>query len=183
MIEIALPGLGAALGVAALRRGWGGRRGWIIAGWTLIGAALIALAVTAGAWGLAIGSSAAMAAAMAILARAGIAEPARDKRSPRAIPTVTPPRWRWRGLARRIAVFLLIVPVGLVASAVLAFGADALARRAGWVEADSLALALFVQPVAWAILAAIQSMKPGPARMIAPALICAAIGLVMWWPL
>ncbi|HVI98826.1 MAG TPA: hypothetical protein VM657_07145 [Sphingomonas sp.] len=183
MIEIALPGIGAVLGVAALRRGWGGPRPWIVAGWTLIALALVILTATAGAWGLAVGASAAMAAAMLVLARAGIAEPGRETRSPRAMPTVTPPRWRWRGLARRIAVFLLIVPVGLVASAILAFGCDAIARRAGWVEADSLALALFVQPVVWAILATVQSMKEGPVRMISPALICAAIGLLLWWPL
>lgn len=180
-----MPDAAAIVAMAAamlcLRAGWGGPRAATVVGWTLAAAGLALLGARWGAWGLAVACLAAMLAALALLGREASAGETSRRPPPRAAPSVTPPRWRPRGLARRVAVFTLVAPVGLAASELLALGAEAAARRAGWVEADTTALAFMVAPVTWAVLASVQLMCAGPRGMIAPALLCAATGGVLWW--
>lgn len=183
VLGIAGGSVAAALGIGLVRTGWGGRPMLARAGWAVVVLALVALTALAGAWGIAVAATSAMAAALLLLARAGWTAPVGRARPVRAAPSVTLPRMRIAGIGRRLAVFVMVVPVGLAASALLAFGVQALTRRSGWAEADSTVLILFLQPVIWAVLASVQMLKTGPAAMIAPTLACALAGLLLWWPL
>jgi hypothetical protein len=180
MIEAA-GSAGVALGVLALRAGWGASRAPVAIGWLLIVLGLGALAARTGAWGLAFGATIAMLAAFLLLGREALATPARRASPGGARSGETLPRPRLTGLGRRTAVFLLVVPMGFAATQLLAFGAQAAARRAGWVEADATTLALLLQPTAWAVLASIQVMRAGPVAMIVPVLLCTLAGLLLWW--
>jgi hypothetical protein len=121
-----------------------------------------------------------MATALVLLAMDGLASERTD-RPLKARATVTPPRWRAEGLIRRTIVFLLVVPIGFAATMILALGAEAAARRAGWIEADRYVLALMLQPAAWALLASGQMLSTHPRGMVAPALACALGGAALWW--
>lgn len=176
--------LGAALLVVAaailcLRLGWRSSGRLVAAGWILGLGALTVLTIQWGVWGLSAGSLVAMSCALGILAADAIrSKPAR--RPVAALATVTPPRWRAEGLARRTAVFALVIPIGFAATTVLALGAEAMARRAGWAEADRFVLALMLQPLAWAILASLQMLHDNPRGMLRPTLVCAIAGAALW---
>lgn len=173
----------AMLGMGLVRTGWDGRRVLAWSGWGVMLIALAGLALLTGAWGIAVGTTGAMAVALLLLARAAWTAPTGRSRPARTPPSVTLPRLRIGGIARRVAVFLMVVPVGLAASALLAFGVQAQARRSGWAEADSIVLLLFLQPTLWAVLASVQMLRTGPVAMIAPTVLCAVAGLLLWWPL
>lgn len=173
----------AACGVLVVRLGWQGKRAVALGGWALVLAALSALAGRAGAWGIAVGGLAAMAAAMVMLARSVWVAPAGTFRPQRSSARIAPPRWPVARPGRRFAIFLLVVPIGFAAAQLLAFGAQVAARRGGWDDADSLALALLLQPIAWAALASVQMTRAEWGAMIVPALVCGAAGLAMWCPL
>ncbi len=168
-----------ALGMALVRRGWEGRARAAGAGWAITAAGLLWLAARDGAWGLAIGTVAAMACALAMVLYAGLTSPAKASRPPRESPAVLLPHHR-RDVARRFAVFVLTVPVAFAAAQWLAFGAQALARRGGAGAADATALTLLLQPVAWGLLMTWQMTRSGPARMIAPPLGAALLGTLLW---
>ncbi len=177
------PALATAAGIGLVRLGWGGPRAAVIGGWAIVAGACLMLALLAGAWGLAVGGSAAMACALAILMWEAWRTP-RGRAAPvRAASFVALPRPSWRAIGRRVAIFLLVVPVGGLAATLLAFGAQALARRHGWGAADAVALALALQPVAWTVVTCIQMTRPRMAAMIPPTLVCAVAGLILWWPL
>lgn len=183
----AVLGLGIALsgsGVLLLRLGWGRPvRAWTVFGWTLIGLGLVLLGAREGAWGIAVTTLGIMAVVGAILAHAAWSTPASRAAAPRQAPGVSPFRLDRADLARRLAIFFMVVPAGFAATQLLAFGAEAAARRNGWEEADAIVLALILQPIAWAGLASIQMLRERPAQMLFPALPCAATGLLLWWPL
>lgn len=162
-------------GVVLVRLGWGGRVAAAVAGWTSIAAALAACARGAGAWGLAVGTVAGMAAALAVLLGSGWATPARAWRPDRERVATRQGRAPVR-LMRRSAVFLLVVPAGGIASLVFAFGAQAAGRRAGAGEADAAACFLLLLPLVWAGLSAWQMTRDGPRRMVAPPLLLAGLG-------
>lgn len=182
--QLALGLLASATGVGALRLAWGRRRLWLTAaGWALLGGAAALLGAAAGAWGVAVAAVVAMLAAGVPLAHSAVTlAPGRVRAAGNA---AAAPGWRFRAsdFGRRLAVFALVVPVGFASAQLLAFGAQAAARRAGWGDADTLALMLLLQPIAWTLLAAVQITRAGPARMILPALIAALAGLLLWWPL
>jgi hypothetical protein len=174
----------SAAGVCALRASWGRRKPVLSAlalGALVLGT--IASAAVAGAWGIAMAWLAATLIAALLLAHAAATAPAGRAAGGRE--PLTTETWRFRAsdLWRRLAVFALVVPVGFAAAQLLAFGAQAAARRAGWAEADTIVIALLGQPIAWTILASIQITRRGPLRMIAPALACALAGTILWWPL
>lgn len=172
----------AIAGILLVRVGWGGRRSHAAAGWTALIAAIVMLAAGEGAWGIAVGAMVAMLVALGLLARDGI-RTAPTRNPPRRAPaSVTLPH-RALGVGRRLAVFLLVVPVGVAASYVFAMGAEAAAMRLGWHPADRTALAFIAAPVAWTLLASIQLMQAGPLRMILPPAVCAVAGILLWWPL
>ena len=173
-----------ALGIVAaamllVRLGWGGRRGIAPAGWVLGVIGLAILTAHDGAWGLAIGMVTGIAVALVMVLYAGWRSPAKARRAPREAPSIVIPK-RWPDVARRIAVFALVVPVAFVAAEWLAFGVQALARRGGMGDADAVALTLFLQPILWTIVMAIQMTRANAARMIAAPVAAALIGTILW---
>lgn len=166
-------------GIALVRVGWSGPRRLAWAGWA---AAIIGLALLThrdGAWGLATGTVAGSAAALLLVLYAGWTSPARPRRAARAPLVATLPR-RGADVARRIAVFALVVPIAFVAAQWLTFGAQAIARRAGMGDADATALTLFLQPILWGAIMTVQMTRANAARMIAPPAVAAALGTVLW---
>ncbi|MGN6376930.1 MAG: hypothetical protein ACTHMG_15455 [Sphingomonas sp.] len=172
--------IAAAVAVLFLRLGWRRRPLLVGLGWAIASAALTVLTWRWGAWGLSVGTLVGIAAALVILMREALAAPEGHRAPERATATKPASGRRIEGLGRRVAVFLLVVPAGLAATELLALGAEAAARRAGWVEADTTVLALMAQPLAWALLASVQLIAPGPRAMVAPALLCAAAGGLLW---
>lgn len=174
---------GALLVIAAamllVRLGWAGRRGAAAVGWAVIVAALLVLTVREGAWGLAMGTVVGLVAALVIVLQAGWVAPSKVRKPTREAASITLPRGRG-AFIRRLSVFVLVVPVGFVAAQWLAFGVQALARRAGAVEADAVALTLFLQPLLWACLMAWQMTRANAARMIAPPASAAVLGTLLW---
>jgi len=177
MIAAALLAIAAAM--LLVRLGWAGRRGAAAAGWVLAGGALLVLAAGVGAWGVATGTVTGMAATLALVLHAGWRSPARVRRPAREAPSLALPHAPAE-LARRAAVFVLVVPAAFVATQWLAFGAQALARRAGTGAADATVLSLFLQPLLWALLMAWQMTRAGPARMIAPPVGATVLGTLFW---
>lgn len=183
-MALALPPLLCAAGVAMLRASWGRRKPALTGlGWGALVLGTIAAAVAGGAWGIATAWLAATLVAALLLAHAVATTPAGRVAGTRD--TLTTDSWRFDAsdFGRRMAVFLLVVPVGFAAAQLLAFGAQAAARRAGWAEADTMVLMLLGQPIAWTILASIQITRSGPIAMIAPAALFALAGAILWWPL
>lgn len=177
MTAIALMAVVAAM--LLVRVGWAGRRGAAALGWALAGAALVLLAATDGAWGVAVATTTGMAVALLLVLHAGATSPPRTIRPPRQAPAVTPPHHA-RDIARRVAVFALVVPVAFVAAQGLAFGLQAVARRAGWQDANTTVLALFLQPILWAAIMAVQMTRANAARMVAPPAVATVAGLLLW---
>lgn len=177
MIPLALIGIVAAM--LLIRAGWAGRRGAAAVGWAVAVAALFTLAWRDGAWGLAVGTVAGMAAALAMVSHAGWRSPVKVRRPAREAPSIVLPR-RWSDGGRRILVFVLVVPVAFVAAQWLAFGAQALARRAGAGDADTLVMTLFLQPTLWSVLMCWQMTRSGPAKMVAGPIATAALGTILW---
>jgi hypothetical protein len=174
-------GLGAmAAAILCLRLGWRRNRPLVIFGWTLGVAALAILTDRWGLWGLSVGSLIAMPAALTLLAIDAMRSE-RAYRPLRVATTVAPPRWRAEGIVRRTSVFLLVVPGGFLVTTIFALGAEAVTRRAGWVEADRFVLALMLQPIAWAALASAQMLFTHPRGMLIPTLACALGGATLWW--
>lgn len=167
--------------VVLIRLGWGGRRGWAAAGWALAALALGWLTWADGAWGLATGLTAGSIFALVAVAQAGVVSPAR---SPRRASAGAAPAVRIDGgpsdLARRIAVFVLVVPVSFLATLGLALAINAAMKGGAPLEVNSVAMLLFVQPTAWAVLMAWQMVQPGPARMVLQPALVAAAGLLIW---
>jgi Ca2+/Na+ antiporter len=168
-----------AAGIIAVRVGWSGPNRLAWAGWAAAVAGLVALTLRDGAWGLAIGTVAGSAIALVLVLYAGWVSPARPRRPAREAPAAVLPR-RWPDVARRVAVFVLVVPVAFVAAQWLTFGAQAIARRGGMGEADATALALFLQPTLWGVLMTVQMTRANLARMIAPPAVAAVLGTMLW---
>jgi hypothetical protein len=172
-------GLLPPIGVMLLRLGWGGRRAIIGAGWIAILAGIGLLGRANGAWGIAIGSVLAMAAAAALLGWAAWTTPVRPARAERAtrMTAAAAPRRRFAG---RFATFVIVGPTGFAAAQILAIGLHAAARGAGQAEADATALALLLQPAIWAVLMTVQLLCTRRRTMIAAAALTAAAGGVSW---
>lgn len=178
MIAAALATIAA--GLLLVRLGWGGARGAAAAGWALVALALAVLAMREGAWGLALGTVAGIAAAMAIVfAAAGRTRP-HPHRTAR-----TPPIVRQRiaigNVARRLAVFALVVPAGFAASAWLAVAVHHAARAYGMAPADAAVCGWFALPVVWTALIAAQLTRVDPRAMLAPLAVAAGTGALLWW--
>ncbi len=179
MTELAALAIIAGMMLVRLGWGWGWRTNVAILGWAVVAAGLLADALASGAWGLAIGTTVAMLTALAALLASGWAMPGRAWRPARervaAAQAPRPAR-----LMRRVSVFLLVVPAGGVAALALAFGAQAAARRAGVGAADAAACLLLLSPALWTGLMTWQMTREGPRRMIAPPLLAAALGSILW---
>lgn len=177
MIWVAL--LIVVAGMLLVRAGWSRGRALAWTGWAVILVGLTMLTLRDGAWGLAIGTVAATAVALALVAYAGWTSPARPRRAPREAPAVTLPH-RWPDVARRLLVFVLVVPVAFVAAQWLTFGTQAIARDGGMGTSDATALALFLQPIVWGVIMTAQMIRPHPAQMVAAPVVATVLGTVLW---
>lgn len=162
-----------------IRRGWGGRRQLAAVGWSLAAAALIWLGALGGAWGLAIGAVTGMAGAIVLLLLAGWMSPAKARRPARMAPTIVLPQRRC-DLARRAAVFVLVVPAAFVAALWLAFGVQAMVRRGDAAEVDAIVLALFLQPILWSGIMGWQMTMAKTRHMIVPVAAAGVLGTMFW---
>ncbi|KQT35169.1 hypothetical protein ASG29_03390 [Sphingomonas sp. Leaf412] len=177
MTALALLAVAGAMGL--IRIGWGGRRGLAGAGWALALAAAAVLTWRDGAWGLALATVAAMGAALALVLYAAWTSPARAYRAARAAPSIALPH-RASGVARRLAVFVLAVPVAFAAAQWLAYGLQAAARAAGMGASDATAAILFLQPVLWLAIMTVQMTRAGPVQMLAAPALAALAGTALW---
>lgn len=148
--------LAAAAGVAVLRFAWARPRRSVAlnaTGWALFAAAAAIAWAMAGAWGVAVAALPAMAVAQVfLLSAAWTAPPGKSRASNRRV-QMLPQAGEPRAIGRGMATFAF---VGLAAPAVAVMSAVALrqaAMAAGLRQADANAIALFAQPLAWAILA------------------------------
>lgn len=169
----------AGLSVVLIRLGWGTRRSVALAGWALAAVSLAILTLADGAWGMATGFTTGMIVALVIVLHAASRSPAKRRRAVGQADALVLRRSDG-GLARRLAVFVLVVPVAFVAAQWFAFTVQALVRQGAPLDADSVALTLFLQPATWAALMSWQMTLSGPVRMIVPPLVIAALGAVLW---
>jgi hypothetical protein len=122
-------------------------------GWGLLAAALVLGWHGAGAWGAAVVSLVGMVAAAIALGIAALtAPPGKQKASNRRV-KMLPEKGEPKQIGRRVATFLIVVPLSLLVSLGLAVVVRAIADLAGASEADSMTLAFFATPFLWAILA------------------------------
>ena len=148
--------IAAAVAVAVLRASWA--RPKRSAPLNTFGWGLIALAAAlgwqgAGAWGASVVALVGMGAAtVALTIAATTAPPGKTKASNRRV-KMLPEHGEPKQIGRRIATFLIVVPLALLVSIGLAVVVRALADLAGASEADSVTLAFFATPFVWAILA------------------------------
>lgn len=148
-------GCGLALaGVALLRISWG-RADRVLAlnglGWTaLIGGPVLA-GLADGAWGAAMASVCAMAAALALLALAAWEAPTGSRRRIERVVLTGAPARSHRG--RAMVTFLIAGPAALAVSVALALAARRLGTLVPLAEADANVLVLALVPLAWPLLA------------------------------
>jgi|GEM_PF-4025350 hypothetical protein len=163
-----------------VRLGWSGTRHLASAGWALALIMLFLLVREHGAWGAAMGVTTGMIAALAIVLQAGWISPAREVRAPREVSASVSRPPVGADIMRRIAVFVVAVPIAFAAAAWLTFACQALVRGDGPVEANSVVLTWFLQPILWAAIMTWQMTRSGPAEMLWPAGVAAALGTAVW---
>lgn len=177
----------AVVGTVALRWGWDAperaRKRLTLVGWAAIGAALAVLSAHDGAWGLAVGTLPVMLVAFALLAREGLAStaPARAARVAETDPTVHLHARDWRDLGRRVAIFVLSVPVAGLVSLLAGLAFAAAARAGGADESDSIMLALFVTPVVWSVLGVMLLLEDRARAMLRPLAALGAVSGATFW--
>lgn len=148
--------ISAALAVGVLRVSWERtERSFPLnsLGWGLIALASVLAWQAAGAWGVSIAALAGMASATVVLAVAAVTAPAGKAKASNRRVRMLPENGEPKEIGRRIATFLIVVPVALLVSIGLAVVVRAIADLAGASEANSTALAFFATPLVWAILA------------------------------
>lgn len=177
----------AAAGTVALRLAWDAREPaqvrLTLAGWAAIGAALAALAARDGAWGLAIGALPVMLVAFGFLAREALASaaPIRAARVVESEPSVHLHTRDWRDVGRRVAIFLIAVPVAGLVSLLAGLALAAGLRASGAAEADLIATALFVTPLIWSILGVVLLLHSRAAAMLRPLAAIGAVSGATFW--
>ena len=171
----------AAAGVAVLRLTWARpRRSMALntAGWALLLGSAAFGWQAAGAWGSSIAALAGMTAACIALGFAALhAPPAKPQKASSRRAGMLPEGTEPLCLARRLATFVLTVPVAAAVSIALAVALSGAARLAGWSEADSNVSALLVMPLAWTLLSFILLMQRRRRAQIATLL---AASLPVW---
>ncbi|WP_245844268.1 hypothetical protein [Sphingomonas spermidinifaciens] len=177
----------AAAGTVVLRLAWDAREPaqvrLTLAGWSAIAVALAALAARDGAWGIALGALPVMLVAFGFLARAALASaaPSRAARVVESEPSVHLHARDWRDVGRRVAIFLIAVPVAGLVSLLAGLAFAAAARAGGAVEADSITLALFVTPLVWSILGVVLLLEARAAAMLRPLVAIGAVSGATFW--
>lgn len=153
---LAAGGMLAVAGVLLLRISWG-RTGRSVAlntaGWGGIVAAVLCGAAAAGAWGIAVNSLWAMAAAFVLLAIAGwTAQPSARRTADRGAGVLPEGRESLR-IGGRLVTFALVTVLSLIGSLAIAVFVRWLAVQMGAAEANASVLGLFAAPLAWTMLA------------------------------
>ena len=150
-----LAGASAVAAVLMLRLGWARKHRSLpinAAGWGLFVLAAVFGWAAAGAWGASVAALVGMAAACVLLAIAAARAPkgkaVASNRRVKMLPEAGEPRQ----IGRRVATFLITVPLALLVSIGLSLVVRALADLAGASEADSIVLAFFATPLLWAII-------------------------------
>lgn len=176
-----------ALALGLVWLGWARGRGIALTGWAIGAGAIIMLGAHSGAWGIATGFVVGIVAALAVVLLAALQStprPPRQHRQNPALPAARkklPPAARKKlAIARRLAVFVLVVPGAFCAAMWLAFTNQALLRRGAPPSADSVAVTLFLAPTIWALLMVWQMLELGPIRMLRPLAFAAVAGLALW---
>ncbi len=186
-MTITLALIAAALGVLLIRLGWGrdGGATRVGMGWALVALGLGALMWRDGAWGLALGGSVTILAAMLVLSHAAITAPRPRKATPVREPTaaVALHSENWAALGRRILVFLLAVPGAAAASMLVALAVQTLARAGGWGEANAGVAGLAAFPIAWAILTTLVMLKDRVTQMAGIVAVVAIPAAALFWGL
>lgn len=173
----------AAGGVLLLRFAWAGQQRSLalnLLAWSGLSLGLLFGAHAAGAWGFSISSLVAMASAFLVLAYAALTAPP-DKAKPSARRAhVLPDTGEALHLGRRFGTFALSVPAALMASLLTAVAARTVADWAGWQEANSIVLALFITPLLWAVLLFALLINPRrPAQLAMLGIPSAISGLIL----
>lgn len=177
----------AAAGTIALRFAWDAREPaqlrLTLAGWTAIGAALAVLAALDGAWGFTMGTLPVMLLAFGFLAREATAStaPTRAARVAASEPTVHLHAADWRDVGRRIAIFVIAVPIAGAVSLLVGLALAAAARASGAVEADTITTALFVTPLIWSVFGVVLLLQSRAARMLRPLAAIGAVSGATFW--
>ena len=184
-MTLALAIIATAFGVALLRIGWGqgSGSGRVAGGWALIAAGLGVLTWRDGAWGLALGASVAMLTAFAALAYAAITAPRPRKSMPlrESATTVALHSDSWAGLGRRFVVFLIAVPAAAGAAMLVGLAAQAVARSAGWGEANAGVTGLVIFPVAWMVVTTLAMLKDRVMPMVRIVALAAIPAAALFW--
>lgn len=152
----------------------------VFVGWAFVCAAAGMLALTDGAWGLAMGTTTGMIVALALLAHAAFTSPEGFTAEPRV--RLEQPRTAVTlpDFGRRATVFVLVVLANLSASLWLGVMLHRIAITLEWKPADALALALFAVPVLGALAACFQLLQRSLLRMTFAPLAMIATGAVLW---
>lgn len=147
--------LAAAAAVAVLRWAWAQRQRSATlntAGWELMALAAVLGWAGAGAWGTSVVALVGMGAAFAVLTWAALMAPTGKVAASNRRVNMLPEAGEPRRIGRRVATFLIAVPLALLVSIGLAVVVRAMADLAGASEADSIALAFFSAPLIWSVL-------------------------------
>ena len=148
-------GLAATMAVLGLRAAWSRQHRSTTTNalcWGLTGLALAIGWGAGGAWGMAVVSLAGTACAFILLGQAAITAPTGKASASTRRAHMLPEKGERLHLWRRIATLILCVPVALAVALLLALAARQMASAAGWGEADSNVLALFLMPLFWSLL-------------------------------
>lgn len=186
-MTIALALVAAASGVLLVRLGWGrdGGATRVGLGWALVALGLGVLVWRDGAWGLALGGSVAILAAMVVLSHAAITAPRPRKATPvrDSVTTVALHSESRAALGRRVLVFLITVPGAAAASMLVALAAQTLARAGGWGEANAGVAGLAAFPIAWAIVTTLVMLKDRVTQMAGIVAVVAIPSAALFWGL
>jgi hypothetical protein len=143
-------------GIAVLRVSWARKKRSAplnALGWGLIAAALVFGWQGAGAWGASVVSLVGMGVATILLGVAAATAPSGKAKASNRRVKMLPEQGEPKQIGRRIATFLIVVPLALIVSLGLAVVVRAIADLLGASNADSIVLAFFATPFLWAILA------------------------------
>lgn len=179
-MEAASPVLALALafaagGIAVLRHAWALPKrsaGWNAAGWALLAGATAAGWHSEGAWGVTIVALVAMTVACVALAVAAYRSPPGKMRSSNRRAGMLPEAGEPRRVGRRFGTFAIVILGGLLVSIGLAVALRGLGGALGWNEANTLVIALYAVPLAWAVLAIVLLMQANRRSQIATLVLC-----------
>ena len=168
---LAFGAVAAVTAVAVLRLSWGRtarNAGINAAGWALALTAAIAGAAYAGAWGVAVISLWAMAAAAVLLAwSAWQASPNTRSSASNRRAAMLPEGGEPARVGRRLVTFLTVTIGGLIASVAFATAVRWVAVVTNADEANANVAALFAAPMGWTILTFVLLITPNRKRQFA----------------